>query len=125
MRLELIRRKLQQLESLSTHPLNLIWLTGFGSPRGSIHSANEPSGYFSLEREMRLHLLKKCARAGVTHWFAGHYHRNAGGIYCLQCEPDAPPGSANKIADALLEVVRSVLPGAVLEALPGSEGLLL
>jgi hypothetical protein len=21
------------------------------------------------------------AQAGVTHWFAGHYHRNAGGVY--------------------------------------------
>jgi hypothetical protein len=43
-------------------------------------------------------------RAGVTHWFAGHYHRNAGGIFTLEDAITATPSdndsaSVNKIPE--------------------------
>ncbi|CAK9099286.1 Serine/threonine-protein phosphatase CPPED1 (Calcineurin-like phosphoesterase domain-containing protein 1) [Durusdinium trenchii] len=46
-----------------------------------INEPDEPSSYFPLEKTKRLDLLDRAAQAGVTHWFAGHYHRNAQGTF--------------------------------------------
>merc|ERR1711865_1117970 len=46
-----------------------------------IEDANEEDGYFNLEKNIRLKLLNDISNAKGTHWFCGHYHRNAGGIY--------------------------------------------
>lgn len=51
-----------------------------------IHAPNEASGYFPLSHEVRHRLLHKMAINNVSHWFCGHYHRNAGGVYCLPCD---------------------------------------
>lgn len=59
-----------------------------------IYDPEEPSGYFPLEKNVRLSLLGRMARAGVTHIFCGHYHRNAIGKFELRdCDDseDAPP----------------------------------
>merc|ERR1719195_1247697 len=45
------------------------------------YSADEPNGYFNLDRGLRGELLPRLAGAWVRAWFCGHYHRNAGGIY--------------------------------------------
>lgn len=63
---------------------------GLGPPRLLMFShiapflfePDERSGYFNLERCFRRELLAKMATRGVVAWFCGHYHRNAGGVYC-------------------------------------------
>ncbi|XP_067010142.1 serine/threonine-protein phosphatase CPPED1 [Anabrus simplex] len=37
--------------------------------------------YFAIDYEIRQVMLEKLLRAGVSHVFCGHYHRNAGGFY--------------------------------------------
>ena len=46
-----------------------------------IDAPEEDSGYFPLDRTTRLNLLSRLSKAKVSHWFCGHYHRNAGGLY--------------------------------------------
>ena len=65
----------------------------------------EPSGYFPLEKGVRLDLLERAARGGATHWFAGHYHRNAGGRYV------ATACTSDSVASASLEVVTTAAVG--------------
>ena len=45
-----------------------------------IERSDEPDGYFNLPRPTRRRLLAVLRRGGTTHWFCGHYHRNAGGV---------------------------------------------
>jgi hypothetical protein len=45
-----------------------------------INDSNEEDGYFNIDRPIRRKLLNTLRRGGCTHWFCGHYHRNAGGI---------------------------------------------
>lgn len=44
-----------------------------------IYKPDEPNGYFNLNTHVRANLLSRVMEAGVTKWFCGHYHRNAGG----------------------------------------------
>ena len=44
-------------------------------------SFDEDDQYFNINRELRLHWLRKIRAAGVTKIFCGHYHRNAGGWF--------------------------------------------
>mmetsp|Transcript_36669 Transcript_36669/g.79877 ORF Transcript_36669/g.79877 Transcript_36669/m.79877 type:complete len:362 (-) Transcript_36669:125-1210(-) len=46
-----------------------------------IWDPDEPDGYFPLSRPIRSNLLHRLASNNVTHWFCGHYHRNAGGLF--------------------------------------------
>lgn len=46
-----------------------------------INAADESDGYFPLTREVRIGLLERMSAAGVSHWFCGHYHRNASGVF--------------------------------------------
>mmetsp|Transcript_17496 Transcript_17496/g.30836 ORF Transcript_17496/g.30836 Transcript_17496/m.30836 type:complete len:389 (-) Transcript_17496:79-1245(-) len=46
-----------------------------------IQDVNEPSGYFPLAKKVRQNLLNRMAKAGVSHWFCGHFHRNVIGRY--------------------------------------------
>ncbi|XP_067859360.1 serine/threonine-protein phosphatase CPPED1 [Heptranchias perlo] len=46
-----------------------------------LQSPEEENGYFNLEKSKRLDLLQKFEKAGVKAVFAGHYHRNAGGMF--------------------------------------------
>lgn len=45
-----------------------------------IHDAAEPDDYFNIVQPARMKYLDLLERAGVQYVFAGHYHRNAGGI---------------------------------------------
>lgn len=45
-----------------------------------INDSNEDDGYFNLDKPVRRKLLSTLRRGGCTHWFCGHYHRNAGGV---------------------------------------------
>ena len=66
-----------------------------------INDPYESSEYFNLAQETRLPLLQELSDAGCTHWFCGHYHRNAGGIYrntkdgtkTLECVTSAAVGT--------------------------------
>ena len=73
-----------------------------------INDPDEGSGYFPLAKEVRTRLLTKMAQHGVTHWFCGHYHRNAGGVFCLPC--DDPTGDEEE--KATVEVVTTAAVGA-------------
>jgi len=46
-----------------------------------INDPHEPDGYFPLSTRVRFSLLQRMAAHGVSHWFCGHYHRNAGGVF--------------------------------------------
>jgi len=46
-----------------------------------ISDPNEHDDYFALDRDTRLPILARMAKGGVKAWFAGHFHRNAGGVY--------------------------------------------
>lgn len=74
------------------------------------YSADEPDGYFNLNRSLREELLPRLAAAGVQAWFCGHYHRNAGGVY------RSPDGRE-------LEVVVSAAVGTQLLDKPGANKL--
>jgi hypothetical protein len=45
-----------------------------------IYKPDEDNGYFNLNKHVRENLLTRAMEAGVTKWFCGHYHRNAGGL---------------------------------------------
>jgi hypothetical protein len=45
-----------------------------------INDSSEDDGYFNLSKPTRRQLLTTLRKGGCTHWFCGHYHRNAGGI---------------------------------------------
>mmetsp|Transcript_5578 Transcript_5578/g.7256 ORF Transcript_5578/g.7256 Transcript_5578/m.7256 type:complete len:460 (+) Transcript_5578:31-1410(+) len=45
-----------------------------------IDDSNEDNGYFNIDYPIRRKLLNTLRRGNCTHWFCGHYHRNAGGI---------------------------------------------
>lgn len=98
---------------------------------------DEPDGYFPLPTAVRTHLLRRCARAGVTHWFAGHYHRNAGSFY-VDDAPLPAAAAANANANAIehsadrfgsvtrgrtLEVVTTAAVGGNIETDPGGDPL--
>ncbi|KAL1529169.1 hypothetical protein AB1Y20_000128 [Prymnesium parvum] len=76
-----------------------------------IHDPDEGSGYFPLEKEVRHRLLAKMASNNVSHWFCGHYHRNAGGVYCLPCT-DPEGNSVASSSKNRLEVVTTAALGA-------------
>jgi hypothetical protein len=44
-----------------------------------ISTPDEPKGYFNYDPAVRGPLLASLKAAGVSKWFCGHYHRNAGG----------------------------------------------
>mmetsp|Transcript_15993 Transcript_15993/g.19842 ORF Transcript_15993/g.19842 Transcript_15993/m.19842 type:complete len:358 (-) Transcript_15993:88-1161(-) len=46
-----------------------------------INDPEESSGYFPLSKEVRLDILARLAEGDVSHWFCGHYHRNAEGTF--------------------------------------------
>ena len=46
-----------------------------------VRCPSEPKGYFNYSPELRQPLLSRLKQAGVSKWFCGHYHRNAGGWY--------------------------------------------
>ena len=46
-----------------------------------IEDPDEPKGYFNYDPSVREPLLRKLRGAGVSKWFCGHYHRNAGGVF--------------------------------------------
>jgi 3',5'-cyclic AMP phosphodiesterase CpdA len=45
-----------------------------------IHSPDEEDGYFNMPKATRQKYLGLLQQAGVKYVFAGHYHRNAGGV---------------------------------------------
>ena len=45
-----------------------------------LRSPDEEDDYFNISKEVRLCMLKKIKEAGIRYVFAGHYHRNAGGL---------------------------------------------
>jgi len=45
------------------------------------YEADEESEYFNWEKSIRTQTLEKLHSAGCSHWFCGHFHRNAGGMY--------------------------------------------
>lgn len=45
-----------------------------------LDAADEPDAYFNIPLERRTRYLSWFREAGVSHVFAGHYHRNAGGF---------------------------------------------
>ena len=47
-----------------------------------IFEPDEPKGYFTYEPSIRQGLLERMSKGGVSKWWCGHYHRNAGGWYC-------------------------------------------
>jgi len=46
-----------------------------------LNNADEEKEYFNFAPKERHRLLEKFYDAGIRHVFAGHYHRNAGGMY--------------------------------------------
>lgn len=84
-----------------------------------IFSPDESSGYFALATEVRHRLLRKLASHGVTHWFCGHYHRNAGGFYCQPCDES----SRGVQQEATLEVVTTAAVGANIGVDPSGDPL--
>ena len=76
-----------------------------------INEPDEGSGYFPLPRDVRHRLLTQMARYGVSHWFCGHYHRNAGGVFCLPCDEDTVDDDADQRSQTL-EVVITAAVGA-------------
>jgi len=46
-----------------------------------IQNPEEPNGYFNLPMDIRRELLDLFHDAGARAWFAGHFHRNAGGWF--------------------------------------------
>ena len=46
-----------------------------------IRSPEEPSAYFNLDKETRMKLLNLACEGGTEAIMAGHYHRNAEGVY--------------------------------------------
>eukprot|EP00045_Choanoeca_perplexa_P001417 m.19575 g.19575 ORF g.19575 m.19575 type:complete len:665 (+) comp10928_c0_seq1:182-2176(+) len=51
----------------------------FGHIPPFIYQPDEDDGYFNMEPGLRTDLLKLAKEGGVSAWFAGHYHREAGG----------------------------------------------
>jgi hypothetical protein len=48
-----------------------------------VDSPTERDDYFVFDTHTRTRLLTKLTQAGASHWFCGHYHRNAGGMFFL------------------------------------------
>lgn len=46
-----------------------------------IEAWDEKDAYFNLDTDCRKPLLEAFYSGGSRHWFAGHFHRNAGGTY--------------------------------------------
>ncbi|KXJ14636.1 serine/threonine-protein phosphatase CPPED1 [Exaiptasia diaphana] len=46
-----------------------------------LKNVDEEDDYFNINKDVRKKMLQKLKKAGVKYVFAGHYHRNAGGIY--------------------------------------------
>lgn len=59
----------------------------FGHVPIFVHAADEMDGYFNIAAPLRTALLEMFAAHGVSHYFCGHFHRNAGGVY--RAEPGA------------------------------------
>lgn len=77
-----------------------------------IERPDEPSGYFPLSLEVRTDLLQRFSDAGVTYWFCGHYHRNAGGVF-------VPPNKTGKT----VQVVTTAAVGTNLMTKEGADVL--
>lgn len=84
-----------------------------------VDSPDEAEGYFPLAKEVRHRLLQKMLAHGVTHWFCGHYHRNAGGVYCQPCDESG----GRQQAAATLEVVTTAAVGANIGTEPSGDPL--
>jgi len=56
----------------------------FGHIPAFIDSPTEDVNQFNIEIGFRTELLELWAKYGVSHYFSGHYHRNAGGLYKSQ-----------------------------------------
>lgn len=56
-----------------------------------IEKPDEESLYFNWESDLRKETLEKLSSAGCSHWFCGHFHRNAGGKFIPQIEGDQVP----------------------------------
>eukprot|EP00045_Choanoeca_perplexa_P001599 m.20823 g.20823 ORF g.20823 m.20823 type:complete len:302 (+) comp11056_c0_seq1:105-1010(+) len=70
----------------------------FGHIPPFIFKSDEPNGYFNLEPKLRSTLLSQAKAGGVTAWFAGHYHREAGG-YDDQLEVITTSAAGSAITD--------------------------
>jgi len=88
-----------------------------------IESPEEPSGYFPLPTPIRLSLLSRIAEAGGSHWFAGHYHRNAGGFYHHKNVSKDTRHHNNNNKDQVLEVVTTAAVGGNISTDPNGDVL--
>jgi hypothetical protein len=66
-------------EACLSEPTTAVHRFVFGHIPPFILNADEGNGYFNLEPTLRNTLLSQAKAGGVTAWFAGHYHREAGG----------------------------------------------
>ena len=62
-----------------------------------IFEPDEPKGYFTYDPTIRKGLLECLAEGGVSKWWCGHYHRNAGGWY--RSPHRAPAGTGTEGTD--------------------------
>lgn len=46
-----------------------------------ISQANEQPGYFNIAQPLRTDVLDMLVKNKCSHYFCGHYHRNAGGVF--------------------------------------------
>lgn len=53
----------------------------FGHIPAFIDSPDEDLNHYNFEPDVRTELLEQWAAHGVSHYFCGHYHRRAGGVY--------------------------------------------
>ena len=53
----------------------------FGHIPAFIGSPDEVANQYNFKPGVRTELLEQWAAHGVSHYFCGHYHRNAGGVY--------------------------------------------
>lgn len=53
----------------------------FGHIPAFLGSPDEVENQYNFKRGVRTELLEQWAAHGVSHYFCGHYHRNAGGVY--------------------------------------------
>ena len=68
-----------ELESASAEGAAHIFV--FGHIPVFIDNPGEAVNHFNIEAGLRGELLELWAKHGVSHYFCGHYHRNAGGVF--------------------------------------------
>ena len=99
------------------------WTLAFSHIPPFISDPDEPDGYFPLPRHTRRPLLEKLARGGVSHWFCGHYHRNAGGTFTLALDQEGRENDDGGGAALTLEVVTTAAVGGNITNNPGGDPL--